>query len=604
VEGEGIMLISIIIPHAGKDEPLRRCIESVEKSIMICDIETHVPKSPSIPFEIIVVIDKPEPRTIEYLDSFRFYIPRIFGTELTGTEVALNKGLAIARGNYLCYLMSDVEILVPGAFDAMADALESNPVFGWVALSSEYTGFLAGCSMFTREAFEKVGYWDEGYVSGGGFSDDDYLRRMWKAGYQPHIVAGPMVKHGAYNETSTYRMLGEKEKGERFAKNRERFKQIYGEDGTDWDALPKFTLPPEMHRIDWIKSKVSLNDRILEVGCAENPCWAGTPFNVVTLDKSVRPDEQCFPDVVADAASLPYPDNSFDVVNLGELLEHVEDPQKVLSEATRVAKKKVIVTVPNEYRWPPALEPFKNPGHLRYYTEESLTKELEQTGLPFKVVNLRYKYWRHFGAEISCDGGEPVQVKIEKLKINWGSFVDTFGNGWLNVDILNIAEHITAGHKFKQWDVRQDLSWLSDNSVDLHRASHLIEHLTLEEVKPFLRELHRTLRPGGLVRISTPDLDTIVKHYYSRDMDFFNAVDQPTEYILAPTAGEKFSRLLFSGDYQHRAVYNWDMLKDFLEQAGFNKIFRSMPDFSHSEEMQMETVDQHVEISLLVEAIK
>lgn len=192
----------------------------------------------------------------------------------------------------------------------------------------------------------------------------------------------------------------------------------------------------------------------------------------------------------------------------------------------------------------------------------------------------------------------------EKVKINWGSFKDTFG-GWLNVDILNVRPYIPPEHKFKQWDVRQGLPWLADNSVDLHRISHLVEHLTLDEAKSFLKQIYRTLKPGGLARISTPDARIILKHFFANDMSYFN-IEQPSEFAMAKTQGEKLSMLLYSLDYSHRVLFDYDMLKDYLEQAGFrpDRIFRSVAGFSHSEEMQTETQDQHIEISLIVEAVK
>jgi ubiquinone/menaquinone biosynthesis C-methylase UbiE len=44
---------------------------------------------------------------------------------------------------------------------------------------------------------------------------------------------------------------------------------------------------------------------------------------------------------------LPFADRSFDTVLLFEVLEHVGDVQKVLYEAFRVARKNVLITVPN-----------------------------------------------------------------------------------------------------------------------------------------------------------------------------------------------------------------------------------------------------------------
>ena len=44
---------------------------------------------------------------------------------------------------------------------------------------------------------------------------------------------------------------------------------------------------------------------------------------------------------------LPFRDQSFDSVLIFEVLEHVADIEKVLSEAFRVARKNVLITVPN-----------------------------------------------------------------------------------------------------------------------------------------------------------------------------------------------------------------------------------------------------------------
>lgn len=355
-----------------------------------------------------------------------------------------------------------------------------------------------------------------------------------------------------------------------------------------------------MHRHEWIRNRVSLEETVLEVGCAENPVWRGTPFKVTTLDKAPHPDYK--PDFIAGAEHLPLADKSFDIVCEGELLEHVPDPQRTLKEAVRIAKKKVVLTVPWEHEWPPDLKPFWNPGHVRFYTPETLKDEFGKLGLPFKIEEIRNGPWAWLGAEVYCNKEKSMETIGTEVKLNLGSFVDTIGNGWINIDILAVQQHIPKDHKFRQHDLRQGIPY-GNESVDLIRTSHLIEHLTLEESHMLCSEMHRVLRVGGVARISTPDARIIVGHYRSRDMTFFNAI-QPSEYIQAPTEGERLSRLLFSGDYQHRAVYDVDMLKSFLAQAGFQRVLMETPGFSNSEVMKNETVDQHVEISLVMEAIR
>lgn len=588
---EGLAMISVVIPHAGPLEPLKRCIESLRGATLIREIEG----------EIIVVADKPDEAVRNYLAKEKDVGAHI-NDRFLGTEAALNMGWRRARGEYLMYLMSDV-VLTPGALDALKEALETHPEFGWVALSSEHTGFLAGCSMFTRAVWEQVGAWDEMFASGGGFSDDDFLRRAWKAGYKPHIVTRPKVRHEEVTATTV--LLGAEEKAERFRKNQALFQSKHGESGTNWDTIPRYEPPPAVHRIDWIKSKLSLQDTVLEVGVAENPVFKGTPFKVTTVDISRRPEEDCLPDIVADAAAIPVADKSYDVVNLGELLEHVPDPQAVLKEAVRIARKKVLITCPNEHLWPKSLKPFWNPGHVRFYDHKTFEEEMGKLGLPFKVEDIRFGPWRHLGAEIICDGGQKIEEKPKQVKLNLGSFVDTIGSGWTNVDILNVRQHIPKEHLFRQWDLRQGIPY-PDGSVHAIRCSHLIEHLTLEEAKALLREMFRVLIPGGIARIATPDARVVIRHFINNDMGFFNAVEQPGEYIQSNLQCEKLSMLLYSLDYSHKGVYDYDMLRAYLIEAGFreDRVFRSVPGFSHSEAIQQETHDQHEPISLFVEAIK
>lgn len=50
---------------------------------------------------------------------------------------------------------------------------------------------------------------------------------------------------------------------------------------------------------------------------------------------------------IGDAKDLPYPDNSYDTITLFEVLEHLSEPEKALTEYFRVARKNIILTVPN-----------------------------------------------------------------------------------------------------------------------------------------------------------------------------------------------------------------------------------------------------------------
>jgi len=52
-----------------------------------------------------------------------------------------------------------------------------------------------------------------------------------------------------------------------------------------------------------------------------------------------------------DGAGLPFGENDFDLVCAIEVLEHVPDPERMLAEMTRVARSRVLVSVPREPLW-------------------------------------------------------------------------------------------------------------------------------------------------------------------------------------------------------------------------------------------------------------
>lgn len=95
------------------------------------------------------------------------------------------------------------------------------------------------------------------------------------------------------------------------------------------------------------------------------------------------------PEVIGDGLNLPFSDNVFDAVIMSELLEHVSDPGRVLSEAARVLKPggKALITTP-----------FNNPIHadpqdFGRYTETFYRRELAKAGLEAVVVENQGRFF-------------------------------------------------------------------------------------------------------------------------------------------------------------------------------------------------------------------
>lgn len=88
---------------------------------------------------------------------------------------------------------------------------------------------------------------------------------------------------------------------------------------------------------------------------------------------------------VASAENIPFPTKSFDVVLAIEVMEHVENPEKMLKEMLRVCRQYVLVSVPREPIWRilniarlKYLKTFGNtPGHINHWSTQSFVRFLE-----------------------------------------------------------------------------------------------------------------------------------------------------------------------------------------------------------------------------------
>jgi SAM-dependent methyltransferase len=81
----------------------------------------------------------------------------------------------------------------------------------------------------------------------------------------------------------------------------------------------------------------------------------------------------------------------------------------------------------------------------------------------------------------------------------------------------------------KYCDVRRGLGF-GPNTVAVVYSSHMLEHLHRADALRFLREVHRTLKPGGACRILVPDVEAIVRWY----QDHQREVAANTASIPAP----------------------------------------------------------------------
>jgi 2-polyprenyl-3-methyl-5-hydroxy-6-metoxy-1,4-benzoquinol methylase len=170
-----------------------------------------------------------------------------------------------------------------------------------------------------------------------------------------------------------------------------------------WEGVPEGARPADwQRRLEFLLAHVSAGQRVLDVGCGEG-WFAGAMVDagarVVAIDVAEEPLRRAraqHPDLdlrrVPAEGPWPLEDASFDVVWVGEAIEHVADTATWLSEVRRVLRSggELLLSTP-------AHEPLKMLGlailprafaahfdprsdHLRFYSRATLRELLEDFG--------------------------------------------------------------------------------------------------------------------------------------------------------------------------------------------------------------------------------
>lgn len=194
---------------------------------------------------------------------------------------------------------------------------------------------------------------------------------------------------------------------------------------------------------------------------------------------------------------------------------------------------------------------------------------------------------------------------------------------WINIDAspsLRISRiylvRLLLGKRLPPWprnvryaDITRRLN-IDDNSCDLVFASHVIEHLSLDDAIIAFANIYAVIKPNGILRLIVPDLLTITRNYI--DMVTINkdpdAAFQCTDALGVGCRIHKNSFLarLKEAFSNSRHQWLWDELsmKQALETVGFRNITkRSYGDWADKRFAQVEEPERHHN-SICLEASK
>lgn len=138
--------------------------------------------------------------------------------------------------------------------------------------------------------------------------------------------------------------------------------------------------------------------------------------------------------------------------------------------------------------------------------------------------------------------------------------------GWLNTDLITGDAYLNLGRRLP----------VRDGVFAYAFGEHVIEHLLESTGRSLLAELHRVLRPGGVLRLATPDLVRLIAVYEDRNPE----VDRET-YVryLDEITGKRHERpcQILNDELRlwgHQYVYDEEDLSAKLREAGFQAVER------------------------------
>jgi predicted SAM-dependent methyltransferase len=155
-------------------------------------------------------------------------------------------------------------------------------------------------------------------------------------------------------------------------------------------------------------------------------------------------------------------------------------------------------------------------------------------------------------------------------------------SGWLNADIISGNIYLDAKRKMP----------FKSNIFDFIFCEHFIEHLTRENGLKFLNECYRILKPDGVLRITSPDLEKIMDLYYDR-----NKYVKRQELIAQYGKGAEFQPCELFNDYMHnwghKFIYDKRTIEQALSNIGF--IYVVFCDCKKSSYLELSGLERHLE---------
>jgi predicted SAM-dependent methyltransferase len=166
------------------------------------------------------------------------------------------------------------------------------------------------------------------------------------------------------------------------------------------------------------------------------------------------------------------------------------------------------------------------------------------------------------------------------VRLNIGSSGEHV-EGWINADLLRDPDGMC---------LRMDATerWpFDDGAAEAINSEHVVEHLEPGLAPAFFAEAYRVLRPGGVIRTSTPDLRGIAEAYLAAEPAVLD-IHRAQGYTARNHADLLNNYVHMHG---HRHIYDFETLAVLLAHAGFEEVERA--EFGQSRHEPLRGIDTH-----------
>jgi predicted SAM-dependent methyltransferase len=172
-------------------------------------------------------------------------------------------------------------------------------------------------------------------------------------------------------------------------------------------------------------------------------------------------------------------------------------------------------------------------------------------------------------------------------------------SGWLNTDVIPVAKgvlYLDATRRFP----------IADNTFDYVFSEHMIEHIDHQSALAMLEECRRVLKPGGKVRIATPDIEILMGLHTSQKDAMQRRYIQWMADRCLPGIQDRDDVFVINNGFRqwgHMFLYDRDTLTATMSRQGFANLRIYKPGISedphlrglesHGREIQAEDLNQY-----------